>query len=169
MVFKMKRSFGKLAPAVIADALDELYQAQGEVTPTAVVDMARPEDAVLHPAFEWDDEVAAEEYRLWQARNMVRCLVVVNDNTAEETPQYVHVRVANQDEGRYLPASVVVADVDLWARAVSELQGKANALLGAIAALESMARDSGDSDRMMRVSLAVRALETANSALAAIH
>jgi hypothetical protein len=169
MTFKMRRSFGKLDADVIAGALDVIYQERGEITAPAVVESARPKKAPLHPAFEWDDSKAAEEHRLWQARQIVRSVVVVNDDTKAETPQYVHVQVVNQTEGRYLPASVVVQNVDLFQRALAELQGKVSAIRQAIASLESMARDGGDSERMMRVALAVKALETANSALAAIH
>ena len=169
MTFKMRRSFGKLEPNVIAGALDDIYQADGEITAPAVVNAARPKEAALHPAFEWDNRKAGEEYRLWQARQIVRSVQVVDDETKAETPQYVHVRVVNQDEGRYLPASVVVANVDLFQRALGELHSKVSALLAGIAALESLAREGGDADRMMRVALAVKALETANSALAAIH
>ena len=169
MTFKLRRTFGRLDAQTVATALDGLYQAHGEITATAVVEAARPKKAPLHPAFEWDDTKAAEEHRLWQARRIVRAVQVVDDETKDETPQYVHVRVADQDEGRYLPASVVVENVDLFQQALSELHGKISALKAGISALESLARQGGDADRLMRVSLAMRALETATSALAAIH
>jgi len=44
----------------------------GILTPSAVVDEARPEDSPLHAAFEWDDSIAAEKYRLEQARRLLR-------------------------------------------------------------------------------------------------
>lgn len=171
MVYKMTRSFGSVAPDVIANALRVIDETHNGISPSVVVDAARPKGSALHDAFQWNDKKAAEEHRLHQARQMCRALVIVNEETQEEAPVYVHVRSADPTvaEGQYLPAAVVAKDVDLFARALSELQGKSNALLRAIANLESLAREGGDSDRMMRVSLAVRALETANSALSAIH
>lgn len=47
------------------------------LTPKAVVEEARPEDAPLHPAFEWDNDTAAEKYREHQATNLIRRVRVV--------------------------------------------------------------------------------------------
>lgn len=49
-----------------------LYEQHGELTAPLVVDEARPSGAPLHRYFQWDDAVAAEEYRLEQARSMIR-------------------------------------------------------------------------------------------------
>jgi len=40
--------------------LDRIRQRDGTIIPAVVVDEARPEEAPLHPAFEWRDSVAAE-------------------------------------------------------------------------------------------------------------
>lgn len=165
----LRRSVGGIAPDVVAGELDRLYRQHKEITPTAVVAAARPKGAVLHPAFEWDNRKAGDEYRLWQARQIVRSVTIVNTETGTESPAYVHVTVAQQAEGQYLPAQIVIENVDLFARALSELQGKVRALQIAVAELEGMAREGGDSDRLLHVALAIKALETANTALAAIH
>ncbi len=47
------------------------------VTPERIVEDARQPESILHPQFEWDDAVAAEEYRLITARNLVGSLVYV--------------------------------------------------------------------------------------------
>lgn len=44
----------------------------GFLRPQAVVDEARAEESPLHGAFEWDDGVAAEKYRLDQAQRLIR-------------------------------------------------------------------------------------------------
>lgn len=61
--------------------LRSIYTRHGAVTPTAVVDAARPEDALLHGEFEWDDTEASRLYREEQARHLLRSLVVVYKKT----------------------------------------------------------------------------------------
>ena len=62
----------------------------GTLTPQAVVDASRAEDAPLHSLFEWDDRVAAERYRTVQAQYIIRNITV--QEAADDTPvrQFVH-------------------------------------------------------------------------------
>ena len=54
--------------------LDKLA-VDGKLTAQAVVDAAREESSPLHGYFEWDDNKAANEYRLLQARKLIRVVV----------------------------------------------------------------------------------------------
>lgn len=63
-------------PAQVAGEVCAELEAKGNLTPKALVDVARPEDAPMHPEFEWDDAVAAERYREQQASAVIRHLVV---------------------------------------------------------------------------------------------
>jgi len=47
----------------------------GLVTPDQLVEHARNPNNLLHQLFEWDDSTAAEQFRLEQARNILRSLV----------------------------------------------------------------------------------------------
>lgn len=47
-----------------------------KVTPELVLERARDENSELHKCFEWDDGIAAEKYRLEQARRIIVNLVV---------------------------------------------------------------------------------------------
>lgn len=67
-----------------AEELTRIYSARGELTPSAIVDESRPPEATLHPAFEWDDERAAERYREVQARQIVRSVTIVADPARRE-------------------------------------------------------------------------------------
>lgn len=73
--------------------LSEIHERDGKVTPPAVVEEARPEESVLHPEFEWQDEVAAEKFREQQAASLIRALVVVREDAAaqDEKPQQMRV------------------------------------------------------------------------------
>ena len=66
-------------PQVIGEALDQIRVASGgELQPIAVVDAARALDHPLHSHFEWDDSIAAESYRVSQARAIIRIVRVVD-------------------------------------------------------------------------------------------
>jgi len=54
---------------------------RGILRPADVVKFARDPKTALHKQFEWDDSRAAEQYRLEQARHIIRCAVrvVVDD------------------------------------------------------------------------------------------
>lgn len=70
----------------------------GRLTPTAVLDDARPDDSPLHPAFEWDDSVAAEAHRHEQARSMIRSVVVRFEERPKSDPVRAFVHVLQQDD-----------------------------------------------------------------------
>jgi hypothetical protein len=57
----------------------ELIRSQhgGVLRPEDVVKFARDERTALHSEFEWDDRKASAEYRLWQARTVIRVAVTV--------------------------------------------------------------------------------------------
>lgn len=63
-------------PAQIAGEMCEGLAAKGCLTAETLVDLNRPEGAPLHGAFEWRDDVAAEEYRKQQARHIISCICI---------------------------------------------------------------------------------------------
>ena len=162
--------------------LARIQKEHGVTTPSAVVDASRTEDAPLHPVFEWRDEVAAEGYRKWQARNLIKSVRVVEqrDGADVQAPVYVHVptaTVTNGDDGikqtpaGYQPVSVVVQRPDMYASALSELQRKIGSAREALASLQRAAKGAPDTDqeRMARISIAVQAMQTASAAVQALH
>lgn len=66
------------------------------LTPSAVVEAARDAASPLHPLFEWDDDLAAEAYRLDQARAVIRTVLV----TVSTTRTTVQVNRYVPDPGR---------------------------------------------------------------------
>lgn len=58
----------------INDAVQELERIEslyGSLTPEIVLDASRPKNALFHTLFEWNDDIAAEHYRLQQARTIL--------------------------------------------------------------------------------------------------
>ena len=68
--------------AEVAAAECNRLEKEGRLTAENLLDENRAEDAPLHSAFEWDDSIAAEEYRRDQARYIIRCIVLAPE--AEE-------------------------------------------------------------------------------------
>lgn len=78
-----------------------IAQRNGVLTPADVVEEARPEGSVLHAHFEWDDSVAAEQYRLVQARDLIRRVTVTVSNASGEPSRvraFVHVATTPEDD-----------------------------------------------------------------------
>jgi hypothetical protein len=62
----------------------------GNVTAEALVQVASAKRNPLHAEFTWDDTEAAREYRLVQARSMLRSFHVVRDELKTDRPQRVY-------------------------------------------------------------------------------
>jgi hypothetical protein len=95
----------------------ELEKKHGEVTPQMVLWAAQLKRSALHEHFNWNDEEAANEFRLRQARTLiskVKVKVITPDEDEVEQPRYVPVRVAaneERDAGTVMrPVSAVVDD-----------------------------------------------------------
>ena len=56
---------------------EEIASIGDTAEPEQIVDKARDEQTELHKCFEWDDAVAAERYRVEQAKDVVRHIYLV--------------------------------------------------------------------------------------------
>lgn len=83
------------------------------LTPAVVVDESRPDDAPLHPVFEWDDAVAAELHRQHQADTLIKSVQVVHERDEPDEPVFVKVR----SQRNYQPVEKVVKKLDLFEEA----------------------------------------------------
>jgi hypothetical protein len=83
---------GHITDPVIIGALRHLAEQDGgTLKPEAVVDAARDPESPLHERFTWDDTKAAQEYRLWEARRLIRVCVeyLPGDKSEEPCPVFV--------------------------------------------------------------------------------
>ena len=110
MVYQYKTGFFNKVPAQVAgEEINRLYN-EGKSQPKDIVDASRPEDAPLHPAFEWDDNIAAELYRQEQARSLIRHIVTVEEVENEE-PIYVRAFFKiDPESSTYEPTIVIMND-----------------------------------------------------------
>ena len=83
MIYKWKTYTYKTSAAVAGEVCEELDRTVG-LTPENLVDASRPEEAPLHNEFEWNDSLAAEEYRRVQARLLISNLSIVVEEHKQE-------------------------------------------------------------------------------------
>ncbi len=110
---------------VLGEELARIEKRDGGVIPKVVVDESRPDEAPLHPMFEWDDEVAAELYRQEQVRNGVRTLrVTVIQENGEREKQVAYVSVTRREEDdvprHYVSTARAMHDDDMRRQVLSE-------------------------------------------------
>jgi hypothetical protein len=92
-------------PQKIGEALEEIAAANDQrLTPPLMVAAARDRRNYLHRHFEWNNQKAAEAHRLNQARQIVHCLRVVDDD-APAMPQIAFLSVAPGDGAGFTYAS----------------------------------------------------------------
>lgn len=86
---------------VAGEEINRLQEQKGPFfKPADLVEAAKPKNAPLHNAFEWDNRVAAKAYREDQARYLIRMLVVSEVHGAETKPTRAFVSVQS-DDGDY--------------------------------------------------------------------
>lgn len=113
-------AYAKVPPQVVGEEVERIAGDSGSCPPSALVDAARPEMSPLHPMFEWRDDVAAEKWRTWAARDVLRHLVVVADGaTVEDSPPAFISVTVGQQRG-HVPLARVMSDDDLRSQAVRE-------------------------------------------------
>ena len=173
MNYKWKE--GSRPPRISANVagveLERIRAKHGALTSKAILDESRPKDAALHKAFQWNDSKAAEAYRLHQASTLSRSIVVIREDGGIEHRAYSLVtKNDNVRKTEYVPSEIVAQRVDLFADAVGRLESKMREIGQSIRDLESLAkRESADPERMARISMAAKALETASAAIAGLH
>jgi uncharacterized protein (DUF2344 family) len=83
--------------------LEQIRAAAGGILyPKHVVDFARNENTELHSHFEWEDSIAAENWRIWQARQIIKVVVTIIPTVNEPIAAQVYV---SMKQDRYDDAS----------------------------------------------------------------
>lgn len=73
--------------------LEKIQEEYGELTPTIVVDSARPDNSPMHKLFTWDDAVAGELHRQNEARFILRNLrIEYTRKDEQDEPKILKVR-----------------------------------------------------------------------------
>lgn len=105
----------KTSNSVIEELERIAKQNDGILQPEIVVEEARRPSSPLHSKFTWDDTEAAHQYRIYQARNLIRVVVQMIPNTADSHERvWVSLKKDRENEGGgYRTLVSVLSDNDL--------------------------------------------------------
>jgi hypothetical protein len=94
--------------------LESLEDENGLIMPEAVVEFAKDPKTALHSRFEWNDSEAAHQYRVEQARRLIRVFVTVE--TVAETPVRAFVSLPSDRKagGGYRSMPAVMSDEERY-------------------------------------------------------
>jgi hypothetical protein len=97
--------------ADLESLLREVRERRGLLTPQNVVEEAKPQDHPLHSHFEWEDSIAAHEFRIIQARQLIR-RVTVTRVTPDDMPMTVRTfhSVAGPQGRAYEPIEEIIEE-----------------------------------------------------------
>lgn len=98
----------------VTEELEAIRQEAGGILRAEdVVEYAKAPETALHGRFQWDDTEAARQYRIWQAREIIRVEVTVLPNTTKETRAYVSMLSDRGEGGGYRDIYSVMHDPEM--------------------------------------------------------
>lgn len=106
---------------------DEIANIGEAVTAEQIVDKAKDKNTELHKCFTWDDESAAEKYRIIEARQIVRHLVreELPDVKNDTPPLRIFYKTNNGEGYKHIERTIIKREDEyqaLLARAMMELR-----------------------------------------------
>lgn len=156
-----------VSQATIQQELEKIDGEENGIVPDRVVELAVNPAHPLHDCFEWDDGEAGYKYRLWQARQLIR-RVVITTPAGSITPKYVSVKMHEGNDRRYEPIERVVRDQDKFDFAIGQCLSKVKELATTIEALNEYA--ANNSKRVGHIAEMKRTcLELENLAATSVH
>jgi len=111
---------------VVGDELETIKETAGILTAGLVVNAARDPDHRLHSCFEWDDSVAAEEFRKTQARHLINCLITVSreETGVQEYRQYI--QITREKTRSYVSTVEALSDAEIRQQVLKKAMKEAN-------------------------------------------
>ncbi len=167
--FKSGNTYRGANAQAVGEELERIRNANcGKLETGEVVRWAADPTSPLHSCFTWDNERAAQAYRLDEARSLIRMVVVIRDETGPPEPAFWNVSVNTTVDGpdgkgeRYYQASHVLETSPVEFAAA--LQGMLRELSSAQNGLAQLRRIA-PRGRKMLVGRASKNVEAAHQAL----
>ena len=110
----------------------------GVLKPEAVVTFAKNPETNLHRKFTWDDAAAAHAHRLWQARRLIKCYVIVEPRTNAEVSTFVSL-TTDRGEGGYRRTLDVLGDFEMKAQLILDARREMHRFIERYRTLERLA------------------------------
>lgn len=124
----------------IEHRLDQIIRLNnGRITPDAVIEDARSKKSPLHDQFEWDDSKAAHQYRLEQAREIIRSvkMEIVTSERIVSTVRYIRDPSATGKEQGYVEVSKIRDERSIASDALRSECGRLSAMVERVEGLAS--------------------------------
>lgn len=158
MIYRWKTQWasGGVPAQVVGERL-EMLRKRKALTPKSILADARVKTSPLHGCFEWRDSIAAEKFRLEQARTIVQNIeVVIEDSKQKGHKVRAFVHVNRGEDSRYENVAVAMSnkklrgqvletalwELDHWRDRYRELKELADVLAAADIALERLEKAS---------------------------
>ena len=107
---------------------EEIIAIGDEATPAQILEKGRSEDTELHKCFEWNDSVAAEKYRLSQARKICEVLVIQRTPDAPKDAPEIRIFHKTESTGGYKPISRIIQNEDEYQKLLQRAFAEFHAL-----------------------------------------
>lgn len=131
---------GDAKKEAISARLEKLASEHGYLTPTLVIKDAKKKTSPLHSEFEWDDSIAAQNWRTEQARRLIRSvkIVVVEEARAIKSVAYIRDPEADNAHQGYVPVLAIRNDHDRAMAALKTEMGRVTAALARVRSIAAM-------------------------------
>ena len=115
---------------VAADTIRRLQQTLGkdDVTAKELLDDSRREDSPLHSCFTWDDTIAAEKWRLEEARHIISSITfkkIKDEKPSAPLRLFLNVApVAPRNQGKFIGIDIILKNPDYKKQALLNMMNE---------------------------------------------
>ena len=113
MVYEWKKASYIKTDANIAGQMCEALESSVGLSAQTLLDANRDKSAPLHNEFEWDNEKAAESFRLSQARHIINCLCIKAEESPTKEPVRAFFKIESK-EPEYTSLDVILQSEDSY-------------------------------------------------------
>jgi hypothetical protein len=136
----------------VGEALMEIHERKGQLVAPDVVQEASDHKHPLHPRFEWNDETAGHQWRLEQARHLIRSVVLIEtESHGEMAPVRAFAKITTENRSSYEPIMKVMSDSQLRAKVLTEVKEEIRGLRDKLESLNGVAKVLGALQRVEKV------------------
>ena len=145
MVYKWKTSYHKVDAETAGKEFERIKAKRG-LTAEAVVEESRSPEATLHNEFEWNDVIAAEKFRVEQARHMLADIVVESDSPTGSITTRGFVKLSRSEDYEHIQD--VLVDVEKTSRLLDQAKTELRWFREKYATLEELAGVFNEIDKL---------------------
>lgn len=109
MIYKWRNNNYRVDAQMVGEELCKIQEEFTAINPSQIVETAKDEKNILHDLFEWDNTKAGHNWRVWQARYMLRSITtVVIDQQEKEHTTFAFVNIRTEETKGYQSVDMVV-------------------------------------------------------------